>query len=39
LADYGLVAAVGLFYLLPVLGLFLLGQRFLLAIYGGGIKG
>jgi inositol-phosphate transport system permease protein len=39
LADYGLVAAVGLFYFLPVLGLFLLGQRFLLAIYGGGIKG
>lgn len=39
LADYGLVAAVGVFYLLPVLLLFLLGQRFLLDIYGGGVKG
>jgi len=39
LADYGLVAAVGLFYLLPVLVLFLVGQRFLLTIYGGGVKG
>ncbi|WP_223971901.1 carbohydrate ABC transporter permease [Thermus thermophilus] len=39
LADYGLVAAVGFFYLLPVLLLFLLGQRFLLTIYGGGVKG
>ncbi|MEZ0320979.1 MAG: carbohydrate ABC transporter permease [Thermus sp.] len=39
LADYGLVAAVGLFYLLPVILLFLLGQRFLLSIYGGGVKG
>lgn len=39
LADYGLVAAVGFFYLLPVLLLFLLGQRYLLAAYGGGVKG
>lgn len=39
LADYGLVAAVGLFYILPVLVLFLLGQRFLLMVYGGGVKG
>lgn len=39
LADYGLVAAVGVFYLLPILVLFLFGQRFLLEIYGGGVKG
>ncbi|MBF6594779.1 MAG: carbohydrate ABC transporter permease [Thermaceae bacterium] len=39
LTDYGLLAAVGLFYLLPVVVLFLLGQRYLLDIYGGGSKG
>jgi inositol-phosphate transport system permease protein len=38
-ADFGMVAAVGLFYALPVVALFLVGQRFLLNIYGGGIKG
>lgn len=38
-ADLGMVAAVGLFYALPVVMLFLLGQRFLLNIYGGGVKG
>ncbi len=33
--DFGLLAAVGLFYMLPVYFLYLLGQRFLLNIYGG----
>jgi inositol-phosphate transport system permease protein len=37
--DYGMVAAVGLFYALPVLAMFLLGQRYLLNIYAGGAKG
>ncbi len=37
--DYGLMAAVGLFYAAPVLLLFLLGQRYLLNIYSGGVKG
>jgi inositol-phosphate transport system permease protein len=37
--DYGMVAAVGLFYALPVMVLYLLGQRYLLNIYGGGVKG
>ena len=37
--DYGMVAAVGLFYAVPVMALFLLGQRYLLNIYGGGVKG
>ncbi len=37
--DYGLMAAVGLFYATPVLLLFLLGQRYLLNIYSGGVKG
>ncbi len=37
--DFGMVAAVGLFYALPVIALFLLGQRYLLNIYGGGVKG
>ncbi len=37
--DYGLLAAVGLFYALPVLILFLVGQRYLLNIYSGGVKG
>lgn len=36
--DYGLLAAVGIFYMAPVVGLFLTGQRFLLNIYGGGTK-
>lgn len=37
--DYGMVAAVGLFYALPVMVFYLLGQRYLLNIYGGGVKG
>lgn len=37
--DFGLLSAVGLFYMLPVCVLFLFGQRYLLRIYGGGIKG
>ena len=37
--DFGMVAAVGLFYALPVLVLFGLGQRYLLNLYGGGVKG
>ncbi|MDR7457661.1 MAG: carbohydrate ABC transporter permease [Armatimonadota bacterium] len=37
--DFGMVAAVGLFYAVPVIVLFLLGQRYLLNIYGGGVKG
>jgi inositol-phosphate transport system permease protein len=37
--DYRLAAAVGLFYALPVLGLFVLGQRYLLNVYSGGVKG
>lgn len=38
-ADFGMTAAVGFFYALPVLLMFLLGQRYLLNIYGGGVKG
>lgn len=37
--DYGQVAAVGLFQLLPVLIFFLFTQRYLLSIYAGGVKG
>jgi inositol-phosphate transport system permease protein len=37
--DFGMVAAVGLFYALPVIAAFLLGQRYLLNIYSGGVKG
>ncbi len=37
--DYGLMAAVGLFYAAPVLLFFLLSQRYLLNIYSGGVKG
>ncbi len=37
--DFGMVAAVGLVYAAPVLILFVLGQRYLLNIYGGGVKG
>ena len=36
--DFGLLAAVGLFYMMPVVVLFLVRQRFLLNIYGGGTK-
>jgi len=37
--DYRMAAAVGLFYALPVVLLFLLGQRYLLNVYSGGSKG
>jgi inositol-phosphate transport system permease protein len=37
--DFGMVAAVGLFYATPVIAFFLLGQRYLLNIYSGGVKG
>jgi inositol-phosphate transport system permease protein len=37
--DFGRVAAVGLFYALPVLAVFAVGQRYLLSLYGGGVKG
>ncbi len=37
--DFGLVAAVGLFYAFPVVLFFILGQRYLLNLYSGGIKG
>lgn len=39
LVDYGLVAALGLFQLVPVLVFFLFTQRYLLSIYAGGVKG
>jgi inositol-phosphate transport system permease protein len=38
-ANYGVVAAVGLFYMLPAMVVFLLGQSFLLDMYYGGSKG
>jgi len=38
-ADFGLVAAVGVFYTLPAVIIFLLGQRYLLQMYFGGSKG
>jgi inositol-phosphate transport system permease protein len=37
--DYGQVAAVGLFQLLPVMIFFLFTQKYLLSIYAGGVKG
>ncbi|HXF68187.1 MAG TPA: carbohydrate ABC transporter permease [Thermoflexus sp.] len=37
--NYGVIAAVGLFYVLPVLLFFVLTQRYLLQIYAGGVKG
>ncbi|MDQ7820231.1 MAG: carbohydrate ABC transporter permease [Armatimonadota bacterium] len=37
--DFGMMAAVGLTYAAPVLVLFVLGQRYLLSIYAGGVKG
>jgi inositol-phosphate transport system permease protein len=37
--DYGMVTAVGLYYVLPVLLLFLFAQDQLMKIYGGGVKG
>ncbi|MDQ7844479.1 MAG: carbohydrate ABC transporter permease [Armatimonadota bacterium] len=38
-SDFGMVAAVGVVYALPVIVLFAAGQRYLLNIYGGGLKG
>jgi len=38
-SDFGMVAAVGVVYALPVVAIFLVGQRYLLNIYGGGVKG
>jgi inositol-phosphate transport system permease protein len=37
--DYGVLTAVGLYYVLPVLLLFLFAQDQLMKIYGGGVKG
>lgn len=37
--DYGLLTALGLFYVAPVLVLFFLAQEQLMRIYGGGVKG
>jgi len=37
--DYGLLAAVGLYYIAPVLVLFALAQDQLMRIYAGGVKG
>jgi inositol-phosphate transport system permease protein len=39
ITDYGLFTAVGLFYTLPAVIVFLLGQRYLLQLYYGGSKG
>ena len=37
--DYGILTAVGLYYVLPVLVLFLFAQEQLMKIYAGGVKG
>jgi inositol-phosphate transport system permease protein len=37
--DYGILSALGLYYVLPVLLLFIFAQEQLLKIYGGGVKG
>ena len=37
--DYGLVTAVGLFYMVPVLIFYAFTQQYLLSIYTGGVKG
>jgi inositol-phosphate transport system permease protein len=37
--DYGVLTALGLYYVLPVLLLFLFAQEQLMKIYGGGVKG
>ncbi len=39
MADYGLLGAVGLFYMLPAVAVFFFGQRYLLTMYSGGSKG
>ncbi len=37
--DYGLLTAIGLYYVLPVLLIFFFAQEHLMKIYGGGVKG
>ncbi len=37
--DYGIVTAVGVFYIIPVMLFFIFTQRYLLTIYAGGVKG
>ncbi len=37
--DYGLLTAVGLYYIAPVLLLFVLAQEQLMRVYAGGVKG
>ena len=37
--DYGVLTAVGLYYVLPIMLLFLFAQDQLMRIYGGGVKG
>jgi inositol-phosphate transport system permease protein len=37
--DYGILTALGLYYVLPVLVLFLFAQEQLMKIYAGGVKG
>jgi inositol-phosphate transport system permease protein len=37
--DYGLLTAVGLYYVAPVLLIFVLAQKQLMRIYAGGVKG
>ncbi|MBU2935146.1 MULTISPECIES: carbohydrate ABC transporter permease [Pacificibacter] len=37
--DYGLFKAIGMFYALPVIAIYLLFQKRLMNIYGGGTKG
>jgi inositol-phosphate transport system permease protein len=37
--DYGILSALGLYYVMPVLLLFIVAQEHLLKIYGGGVKG
>lgn len=38
-ANYGLVTAVGLFYVIPVLFFYIFTQKYLLNIFSGGVKG
>jgi len=37
-ADYGTVSAVAVFYMIPVLAVYFFLQRFLVALYTGGVK-
>jgi len=37
--DYGMLTAVGLYYVAPVIVLFVFAQEHLMKIYGGGVKG